>query len=113
MSKTKEVQMIQLHIDDLDYLYQSYMKFVIGGGIYFFSNEDFSLGEQVFLVLSIKIDFIDKKYPMRTEVIWKNSHLSDKGYGVSFGSDEVAKIAKKDIETLLGNMDSNKKAFTM
>ncbi|MBN3860578.1 pilus assembly protein [Neisseriaceae bacterium PsAf] len=114
MSEAKEVKMIQLHIDDLDWLYKSYMKFVTEGGIYFFSNEDFLIGDEVFLILSIEIDFVNKKYPMRTEIIWKNAHLSEKGYGVSFGADEVAKMAKKDIETLLENvLDSDKKTFTM
>ncbi|MFH4415588.1 MAG: PilZ domain-containing protein [Neisseriaceae bacterium] len=114
MDLGKSLKMVQLEINDLDWLYQSYMPFVSTGGIYFSSAEEFEMGEGVLLVLTIRIDGIDKKYPIRTEVIWKQPRSGQKGYGVSFGEDEVGVMAKKMVENLLEkNLKSEQKTFTM
>ena len=51
---------------------------------------------------------------MHTEIIWKQSRLGRKGYGVAFSADEVGMLAKQDVEKLLGpELNSDKRTFTM
>ena len=114
MSTEQPLKMIQLEINSLELLYKSYMSLVNGGGIYFSSNEDFNMGDALFLVLRIQLGGWDKKYPMHTEIIWKQSRLGRKGYGVAFSADEVGMLAKQDVEKLLGpELNSDKRTFTM
>ena len=44
MAEEQSLKMIRLEITDLEWLYKSYMSFVLGGGIFFFSNENFNIG---------------------------------------------------------------------
>lgn len=72
MAEEQSLKMIRLEITDLEWLYKSYMSFVLGGGIFFFSNENFNIGDGILFVLTLKIDKIERKYPIRTEIIWKD-----------------------------------------
>lgn len=118
MGEINKSRMIQLDINNADVLYKSYMSFVNTGGIYFFSQETMYIGDEIFLVLTLDIDQFKQKYPMETDVVWKNVHTtvkSQQGYGVAFRLDEIGLKAKKNIETfILENCpDTMQPTFTM
>ena len=114
MAEEQSLKMIRLEITDLEWLYKSYMSFVLGGGIFFFSNENFNIGDGILFVLTLKIDKIERKYPIRTEIIWKDERNGG-GYGVALGQKEIGKEAHADIITLLDIMPDKetKRTFTM
>lgn len=114
MAEEQPLKMIRLEITDLEWLYKSYMNFVLGGGIFFFSDEEFNIGDSILFVLTLKIDKIERKYPIRTEIIWKDAR-SGGGYGVALGQKEVGKEAQADILALLDLVPDKdtKRTFTM
>ncbi|MDO4877948.1 MAG: pilus assembly protein [Neisseria sp.] len=97
-------KMMHLHIPDLQSLYNSYMPFLEHGGLFIPTEEQFSLGDEILLALSVGKSQ-DKKF-IRTNVAWINFARSTttrpKGIGVAFGKDEVGITTKNQIEKQLG-----------
>lgn len=114
MNSGAELKKVELLFTNLETLYRSYMKFVVNGGIFFFTNELFTMDDQVFLNLNIAIGTVKKQYPITAEVVWKSTIIRQNGVGVAFGTDDVSLEAKKDIEELLVPfVNSDIKTFTM
>ena len=89
-------------------LYDAYMPFVKGGGLFIETNRDFHLGEEVFALLQI-MDEPDKS-AITGKVIWMTpkspQNRRKQGIGIQISSEDVD-LAKK-IETYLAgfNVDS-------
>ena len=103
-------------IKDKHTLYQSYMSFVKGGGLFVPTNKRYNLGDEVFMLLSLMDD--PSKLPIAGTVVWitpagaQNSKAQ--GIGVHFKSDESGVEAKRKIEVLLGGvMKSQRATHTM
>lgn len=105
---------LSLTIKDKAVLYSAYMPFVKGGGLFIPTTKQYSLGEEVFMLLKLMEDA--EKIPVSGKIIWitplgaQGNKAS--GIGVQFSSEET--MAKDKIETYLaGALSSDRLTHTM
>ena len=107
---------LSLAIKDKAQLYGAYMQFLKGGGIFIPTNRRYSLGDEVFLLLSLPDD--KDRLPVAGKVVWITPSGSQgnraAGIGVQFSDSAEAETVKGKIETMLaGTLDSDKPTHTM
>lgn len=107
---------LSLSIREKAALYASYMPFIKGGGIFIPTNRHYSLGDEVFMLLSLLED--PAKIAVSGKVVWVSPHGSQghrqQGIGVQFTQNEAGHQARTKIEGLLGgNLSSNRPTHTM
>ncbi len=107
---------LSLAIKDKAQLYGAYMPYVKGGGIFVPTSRKYSLGDEVFLLLSLPDD--KERLPVAGKVVWITPPGSQgnraAGIGVQFSDSAEAEIAKGKIEALLaGILESDKPTLTM
>jgi len=87
-------------------LYQSWMPFLSGGGLFVPGTKTHALGEEVFLLLSFMQE--PAKIPLRGTVAWINPpHASGgrpQGIGVKISSEPVWDELRKGIEGILAGV---------
>lgn len=106
---------ITCNIGDVETLYQSYLPFVRGGGIFVPSSKPHQLGEEVFVAFTLPQS--QERYPLNGKVIWVN-HKSigsrPAGFAMQFGADANSVRIKNEVERLLaGKLESPKPTYTM
>jgi type IV pilus assembly protein PilZ len=97
-------------------LYQAWMPFIRGGGLFVASTRAHDLGDEVFLVLTLMHD--PTKITIRGTVVWLNpanaSGARPQGFGVGLENEPVAEELRKLIETLLaGALGSSRPTHTL
>jgi type IV pilus assembly protein PilZ len=97
-------------------LYQAWMPFIQGGGLFVPSTRVHALGEEVFLLLAFMQD--PEKIPLRGTVAWINpAHASGgrpQGIGVKLQGDPATDELRKRIEQVLtGVMNSPRPTHTI
>jgi type IV pilus assembly protein PilZ len=107
---------LSLAIKDKAQLYSAYMPFVKGGAIFIPTTKRYSLGDEVFLLLSLLED--KDRLPVAGKVVWITPPGAQgnraAGIGVQFADSVEAETVKGKIETLLaGTLDSDKPTHTM
>ncbi|KFN41229.1 PilZ domain-containing protein [Arenimonas oryziterrae] len=107
---------LSLAIKDKAQLYSAYMPFVRAGGIFIPTTKRYSLGDEVFLLLSLLED--KERLPVAGKVIWVTPPGAQgnrtAGIGVQFADSAEAETVKGKIETLLaGSLDADKHTHTM
>lgn len=107
---------LSLAIKDKASLYQAYMPFVKGGGIFIPTTKRYGLGDEVFILLSLLED--KDRLPVAGKVIWVTPPGAQgnraAGIGVQFADTAEAETVKGKIETILaGTLDSDKPTHTM
>lgn len=107
---------LSLNIREKAALYASYMPFIKAGGIFIPTNKIYSLGDEVFMLLSLLDD--PAKIAVSGHVVWltppgaHNNH--QQGIGVQFSSNEAGHQARNKIEGLLGGyLQSARTTHTM
>lgn len=108
-------KMLNLQLKDRDTLYKSYLSFIEEGGLFIETRENYQLGEEIFLLVSLPE--IDQRYPVAGTVIWVTpagaAGIHPQGIGVRFGSRDEGKLLNR-IEKILGEMiDSEIPTYTM
>ncbi len=95
---------LPVNIPSRSLLFAAYMPFVKGGGLFIPTSKKHSLGEEVFMLLTIKD--VPDKMPIQGKVIWVTPETLQagrtKGIGVQFADNEAGQKAQKIIEKLLG-----------
>ncbi|MDR0770699.1 MAG: PilZ domain-containing protein [Burkholderiales bacterium] len=95
---------LPVNIPSRSSLYAAYMTFVKGGGLFIPTSKKHQLGEEVFLLLTLKD--VPDRLPVQGKVVWITPETLQagriKGIGVQFASDEGGQRAMKIIEKLLG-----------
>ena len=107
---------LSLAIKDKAQLYSAYMPFVRGGAIFIPTTKRYSLGDEVFLLLSLLED--KDRLPVAGKVVWITPPGAQgnraAGIGVQFADSVEAETVKGKIETLLaGTLESDKPTHTM
>lgn len=107
---------LSLSIKDKQALYKSYMPFVQGGGLFVPSTKHFSLGDEVFLLLTVPES--EERLPIPGKVIWITPHGAagsrKAGIGVQFADTQDGAHARTVIEShLAAQLKSNKSTHTM
>ena len=107
---------LSLAIKDKAQLYSAYMPFVKGGAIFIPTTKRYSLGDEVFLLLSLLED--KDRLPVAGKVVWITPPGAQgnraAGIGVQFSDSAEAETVKGKIETMLaGTLESDKPTHTM
>jgi type IV pilus assembly protein PilZ len=95
---------LPVNIPSRSSLYAAYMPFVKGGGLFVPASKKYALGEEVFLLLTIKD--VPDRLPIQGKVIWVTPETLQtgriKGIGIQFADDEAGHKAMQVIEKILG-----------
>jgi type IV pilus assembly protein PilZ len=107
---------VTLSIKSRAELFQAWMPFLAGGGLFIPTNRAYSLGEEVFVLLGEMNT--PEKLTLRGTVAWINpAHMHDgrpQGIGVSLQGDPGAADLRKRIEQMLGTAaHSSRPTFTI
>jgi type IV pilus assembly protein PilZ len=107
---------LSLAIKDKQALYAAYMPFIKRGGIFIPTTKRYSLGDEVFILLTL-MDEKDR-LPVAGKVVWITPPGSTgnraAGIGVQFAETAEAETVKGKIEThLAGILESDKPTQTM
>lgn len=120
MSPTSKApgRMVSLRLESKPIIYQSYMSFPEYGGVFLPTNDNYSMNEEVLLVLELVTPAKTEKLFVKTNVVWINSNPSaagrPKGVGLAFSNDENSIKAKNIFEALLsGLLNSEHPTYTM
>ncbi|GAA5316549.1 MAG: PilZ domain-containing protein [Candidatus Pelagadaptatus aseana] len=105
---------LSLTIKDKAVLYAAYMPFVKNGGLFIPTNKNYSLGDEVFMLLNLMDE--PEKIPVAGKVVWVTPKGAQgnraAGVGVQFSDQDDT--ASKKIETYLaGSLDSDRPTHTM
>lgn len=107
---------LSLSIKDKAALYNAYMPFVQGGGLFIPTSKQYSLGDEVFILLTLMDD--KARLPVAGKVIWITPSGAQgnrtAGIGVQFQQSADGETAKTKIESYLAGMiNSDKTTHTM
>jgi len=107
---------VQLVIKEKTELYAAYIPLFSEGGIFITTSRDHTLGDDVYLLLTLPGD--TQRYPVTGKVAWITpAHAAGnktQGIGVRFPSDEKSRILKTKIEEILGaQLASNRPTQTI
>ena len=107
---------LSLAIKDKGALFNAYMPFVRGGGLFVPTAKRYNLGDEVFILLSL-MDEKDRM-PVAGKVIWitppgaQGNRMA--GIGVQFNDSSDGEAARTKIESILaGILGSDKPTYTM
>ena len=103
-------------IKDEATLYQSYMPFLKGGGLFVPSGKRYNLGDELFLLINLMDD--KERLPVTGTVVWITPQGAQgnrvAGIGVQFAESVEGEAARQRIEALLGaRLASEKSTFTL
>ncbi len=107
---------LSLNIREKAALYAAYMPFLKGGGIFIPTARQYTLGEEVFMLLSLMDD--PNRIAVQGKVVWITPEgvqgNRTQGIGVQFTNDETGANAKATIERILGeSLASTRATHTM
>lgn len=107
---------LSLSIKDKGALYQAYMPFLKGGGIFVPTLKRYNIGDEVFILLSLMEE--KDRMPVAGKVVWitPNGAQGNRtaGIGVQFGETSDGEVVRTKIETLLaGTLSSERPTHTM
>ena len=103
-------------IGDKSALYEAYMPFVKNGGLFIPTKKTYSLGNDVFVLLTLMDE--SEKIPFSGRVVWitpkgaQGNRMA--GIGIEFHDDPSGKAVRNKIETYLaGSLKSERPTHTM
>ncbi len=107
---------LSLNINSKSALYAAFMPFLRHGGIFVPTTRNYTLGDEVFMLLSLMDD--PAKLPIAGTVVWITpvgaQNNKAQGIGVHFKNDEAGVEARRRIEALLGGvMQSGRPTHTI
>ena len=107
--------MLSLSIKDKASLYAAYMPYVTNGGLFIPTTKKYSLGDEVFMLLTLMEE--SERIPVAGKVVWITPQGSEgnraAGIGVQF-SDQDGGVARNKIEGYLaGALQSERPTHTM
>ena len=114
MSDEVKQGVLSLTIKDRAVLYAAYMPFIQNGGLFVPTNKQYSIGDEVFILLSLMDEA--EKIPITGQVVWitpKGAQGNRQaGIGVQFSEQDFAAATK--IEEHLGSaLSSDRPTHTM
>ena len=114
MSEGSRQGILSLTIKDKAVLYSAYMPFLENGGLFVPTNKKYSIGDEVFMLLTLMDD--PEKIPIAGRVVWVTpvgaQGNRQAGVGVQFSEQDTSANAK--IENQLGGaLNSERQTHTM
>lgn len=107
---------LSLAVKDKAALYNAYMPYMKGGGIFVPTPKRYFLGDEVFLLLTLPDS--SERLPVAGKVVWVTPAGAQgnrvAGIGVQFADTSEGEAVKSKIETLLaGTLNAEKPTHTM
>ena len=107
---------LSLAIKDKQALYNAYMSFLKGGGLFVPTVKHYGLGDEVFLLLSLPDE--KDRLPVAGKVVWITPTAAQgnrtAGIGVQFAESSDGETARTKIESILaGRLGDDKPTQTM
>jgi len=107
---------LSLAIKDKGALYNAYMPYVRGGGLFVPTSKRYNIGDEVFLLLTLMDD--KDRLPVAGKVVWITPAGSQgnrtAGIGVQFNDSADGEAARTKIESILaGILNSDRATHTM
>ena len=114
MSEGSRQGILSLTIRDKAVLYSAYMPFLENGGLFVPTNKKYSIGDEVFMLLTLMDD--PEKIPIAGRVVWVTPAGAQgnrqAGVGIQFSEQDASANAK--IENHLGGaLNSERQTHTM
>lgn len=114
MSEGGRQGILSLTINDKAVLYSAYMPFLENGGLFVPTNKKYSIGDEVFMLLTLMDD--PEKIPIAGRVVWVTpvgaQGNRQAGVGVQFSEQDAS--ANTKIENHLGGaLNSERQTHTM
>ena len=114
MSDTNRQGILSLTIKDKAVLYAAYMPFLDNGGIFVPTNKRYSIGDEVFMLLTLMEE--PEKIPIAGRVVWITPAGAQgnrqAGVGVQFSEQDATANAKIEVH-LGGALTSERQTHTM
>ena len=114
MSDTNRLGILSLTIKDKAVLYAAYMPFLDNGGIFVPTNKRYSIGDEVFMLLTLMDE--PEKIPIAGRVVWITPAGAQgnrqAGVGVQFSEQDATANAKIEVH-LGGALTSERQTHTM
>ena len=114
MSHSEQQSVLTLTIQDKSVLYGAYMSLLRNGGLFVPTIRTYSLGEEVFLLLTLMDE--PEKLPVAGRVVWitpKGAQGNRQaGVGIEFSDEDVA-ISAKIENYLAGSLTSERVTHTL
>ena len=114
MSNNNRQGILSLTIKDKAVLYAAYMPFLDNGGIFVPTNKRYSIGDEVFMLLTLMDE--PEKIPIAGRVVWITPPGAQgnrqAGVGVQFSEQDATANAKIEIH-LGGALSSERQTHTM
>ena len=105
---------LSLTIKDKAVLYSAYMPFLDNGGLFVPTNKAYSLGDEVFMLLTLMDESV--KIPISGKVVWITPRGAQgnrtAGIGVKFSEQDASANAKIE-NYLAGTLSSDRPTHTM
>jgi type IV pilus assembly protein PilZ len=115
MSANARPGMLSLSIKDKASLYASYMPYVTNGGLFIPTNKSYSLGDEVFMLLTLMDD--NERLPVAGKIIWITPTGAQgnraTGIGVQFSPQDKGQTRTKIETHLAGAMKADRITHTM
>ena len=96
---------LSLAIKDKGALFNAYMPFVRGGGLFVPTSKHYTLGDEVFMLVQLMDD--PTRHPVAGRVAWITPPGAQggktQGVGVQFADDDAGKVLRGRIEQILGS----------
>lgn len=112
--QTRSSSILSLTIKDKAVLYSAYMPFLDNGGLFVPTNKAYSLGDEVFLLLTLMDE--SEKIPISGKVAWVTPRGAQgnrtAGIGVQFSEQDASANAKIE-NHLAGALSSDRPTHTM
>lgn len=107
---------LSLSIQDKPSLFSAYMPFVRGGGLFVPTTKQYTIGDEVFILLSLMED--KDRLPVSGKVVWVTPVGAQgnrtAGIGVQFNDSSDGETARTRIESILaGILNQEKPTYTM
>ncbi len=107
--------MLSLSIKDKHSLYAAYMPYVKNGGLFIPTNNQYNLGDEVFMLLSLMDD--GERLPVAGKIIWLTPKGAQgnraHGVGVQFSPQDKGSTRSKIETHLAGALKSERITHTM
>jgi len=106
---------LSLNIKDKSALYAAYMPYVKNGGLFIPTKKQYSLGDEIFMLLSLMED--KERLPVAGKIIWVTpvgaQNNKEAGIGVQFSTQDNGSTRDKIEGFLAGALQADRPTHTM
>ena len=103
--QTARPGVLSLNVSSKSALYAAYMPFLAHAGLFVPTSKNYTLGDEVFMLLQLMDD--PTRHPVAGRVVWITPHGAQggrtQGVGVQFADDDAGKLLRSRIEQILGS----------